>query len=608
MRLEIFDNNQTRYIRMVESIRVTNEKGERVNRKKTIANIGPVARYDDGKPDFEQRLKDSFRAGVPIVPELEPYTEKKMPMETYTFTMTEGSPACIGHPKLFAHCLIESILEELQITNVIRSYKNLSKIQFNLLGYFRLMLYGRILSPASKIATTRQNSNYYQPLVKEDYPYHIYDTLDFVYAHKKQLFNRMNTMIAEKFDRKTDVIYYDVTNFYYETENPDVDIQDESGQVVGKGIRQMGVSKEERKLPIVQMGLFMDNSGIPIAYEIFPGNTLDHQTVRPALKHTVDNMSFGRFIFVGDRGMCTYSNLLHILSCGNGYVVSKSILKSKKEEKDWIYDQEGYHRVSDNFRYKSRIITRTEKNEQGKKIQLTEKVVVYWDKHFYHRQLRENQSFLAFLEKLQQSPDSFRITAMQSKKIRQFLKKEYMNAKTGELTDAAMLIGRIDPAKVEAYRQSFGYYQIVSSEVQMEDTKIIDIYHGLSRIEDQFRVMKGDLVTRPLFVQTPEHIEAHLAICTMALIVLRILQKRITDSTTSPQADRGWSYGMSAQRIQAALNKWTVDCLPNDYYRFNNLDDPDLHAILQAFNIKIPSKLFRIAELKKIKTSIHLSK
>ena len=108
--------------------------------------------------------------------------------------------------------------------------------------------------------------------------------------------------------------YYDVTNFYYEIEDPDEDIVDENGEIVEKGLHKFGVCKEERHQPIVQMGLFMDDDGIPIAIESFPGNTLDHLTLQPAMKKTIDYMDFSRFILIADRGICNYMNLLHLLS------------------------------------------------------------------------------------------------------------------------------------------------------------------------------------------------------------------------------------------------------------------------------------------------------
>ena len=137
----------------------------------------------------------------------------------------------------------------------------------------------------------------------------------------------------------------------------------------------------------------------------------------------------------------------------------------------------------------------------------------------------------------------------------------------------------------------------------------IEKYHGLARIEDQFRVMKGALSTRPLFVRNPEHVKAHLLICLIALIILRIIQKRIVDSGLVPPCEEKkitWTMGLSAERIQAALNKWQVDKMPDDYFRFLNLNDPDLKLILNAYNIKIPAKFFQRNELKALKTQAEI--
>jgi hypothetical protein len=143
----------------------------------------------------------------------------------------------------------------------------------------------------------------------------------------------------------------------------------------------------------------------------------------------------------------------------------------------------------------------------------------------------------------------------------------------------------------------------------MPAKEVIDKYHGLSRIEDQFRVMKGDLSTRPIFVRNKAHITAHLLICTIALIIMRIIQNRILDSGALPPAknnDLDWTAGLSAERIQRALNKWQVEKMPGEYYRFLNIDDPDLKLILDAFNIKIPYKMFQRGELKSIKTETRI--
>lgn len=605
MYIECFTNNGKPYLRLVQSVRVTKPDGRKIPQKQVIVNLGPLDRFDDGQPDYVKRLKQSFKAGNPLIPSLKEYCDAAPAPEVYRFSITEGSPDCFGHPKLFSHLLIERIMEELGLNFLFSSYKNLTKLQYDVYGFAKLLIFGRLLHPASKCATVRQNDDYYEPILKDFNPDNVYDTLSFIAENKDRIIRRMNTNLVKKAGRSPQVIFYDVTNFYYEIEDPDEDTVDEDGNIIVKGLRKMGVCKEERKQPIVQMGLFMDDNGIPISIETFPGNTLDHQTLRPALKRNIDDLDFSRFIMIADRGICNYMNLLHLLDAGNGYIVSKSLLKSTMKEQEWAYDDDGYIKVSEDFKYKSRIVKRTVKDEAGNSRTVEEKVVVYWSKRFQQRSEKENKKFLDFLKKLEESPENFRITAMESKSLKRFFRKECVNKKTGELLTASDIKPLIDFEKVEAYKREMGYYQIISSELTMDAQEIIEKYHGLTQIEEQFHAMKGELETRPLYVWTPEHIEAHLLICLISLIILRIIQKQIlTSGQMTVSEDLYWSTGLSGKRIQEALNKWKADKLPGDLYRFTDIDDPDLALILRAFNIDIPPKLYRRAELKSIKTSI----
>lgn len=598
MYIEKVKNNGIEYLRLVESVYNPNVKG---GRKKTILNIGALSKFDDGNPDYVTRLKESFKNGSPIIESLKPYCEKNQSLEKYKLEYTEGDPYLIGSPKLYSHMLLERILQELGLVEFFVGYKAQYKIEYDLMGFIRLLVYGRLLNPASKIATVAQNNDYYSPIITNPYEFNVYDTLDFVYKYRKSIFKKVNIAMVNKFNRKSDLVFYDVTNFYFEIEEPDDDLVDE------KGIRKMGVSKEERKLPIVQMGLFMDEQGVPISVEMFPGNTLDHQTVTGALKASVDDMKFDRFIFVGDRGMTNYHNLIHLTSLGNGYIVSKSILKSTQKDKDWLINDEGYIYKSEDFKYKSRIIHKKVKDEFGNEHEITEKEVVYWSKKFYEKQKHENKRFLEFIGKLKNNPENFRISKSQSRDLKKFLKRDIENVDTGELLDSKKLKAMIDEEKVNKFTSLMGYYKIVSSELKMDDLEIIDKYHGLSQIEDQFRIMKGNLDTRPVFVRTKEHINAHLIICFISLLILRIIQHRIKESDDfTEDKEKYWEQGLSAERIIKALNKWTIDKMNDEYYRFNSINDEDLSIILKAYGISIPAKLYKRAELRNIKVNIKI--
>ena len=604
MTLEKYSSNGIVYLRLVRTYRIKDEKGKSVNRKEVIKSLGPLSRYDDGEPDYFTRLRTSFAEKKPLIPELLPYVDQA-PMQKITISFTEGDRFCCSSPKLFAPCILDPAFTALGLDELFASIKHSSKIQYDLQGIVRLLTYGRLLEPASKMATMRQNDSYYRPLVKSSNDDNAYDALDVIYENRKQIIQRMNSCITKGIGRNTDTVFYDVTNFFFEVEEPDEDKTDDEGNVIEKGLRKMGVSKENRKQPIVQMGLFLDDNGIPISIEMFPGNTLDHLTFRTAMRNTVDTLNLERFILIADRGMYNGTNMCHVLDGKNGYIISKSLKKSTKKEREWVLDQEGYTVSSPDFKYKSHIITRTVSDESGNTRKIREKVVVYWSRSFYAREKHENQSFLDFIEKLKANPAGFRVSAAQSRSLRKFMKKDVVDKETGEIIDSGKLLSMIDEDKLTEFNELMGYYQIVSSELEMDDLEIIDKYHGLTRIEDQFREMKGTLETRPIWVNTPEHIHAHLLICFMALTMMRVIQYKIKKSLPDDKSkDLNWTYGMPGKRFQKALSSWTVDQISDQYYRMSNIQNEDLLTICSAVNLHLPLSLFTRGALRSLKASV----
>jgi hypothetical protein len=603
MFVECFDNNGIDYLRLVSSRRVTGKNGRKQSSRKVELNIGPLSRFDDGKPDYVGRLKQSLKDGTPIIDALLPFVDKAASSDSYCLKFRIGQDNCIGRPKYFSHTLLDRVFSELGMSSLMATIKHDTKLTYDLKGIVQSLVFGRILDPASKFATIGRSEDYFPAIVKEHYPYHVYDALDVIQKNKNKVIRRMNSSIEKGWGRDTELIYYDVTNFFFETEEPDDDIEMD-GEIV-KGVRKMGVSKEKRNQPIVQMGLFLDDMGIPISIEMFPGNTLDQATLRPALKNSIDKLGYPRFILVADRGLCSFKNILHLVNAGHGYIISKSIKKSKAEERKWSLDQSGYTSQGEDFKYKSKIVERAEEDENGKLHTFKEQVVVYWSRKFYNRETHQHKAFLEFIEKLKKEPSSFRVTQMQSRSLKRFLKKEVIDKKTGEILDSGKLLTMIDEEKLEEFTELMGYYQIVTSEIDKDPLDIIDKYHGLSQIEDQFRVMKGDLETRPIFVRTPEHIEAHLLLCMMALTIIRIIQRRLVTAEDYKKPEgKHWTYALSGERVQRALRKWKIEEMSDEYYRFCDIDDIDLLEILKQFKIDIPKKLYTVGELHKIKSQI----
>jgi hypothetical protein len=225
-------------------------------------------------------------------------------------------------------------------------------------------------------------------------------------------------------------------------------------------------------------------------------------------------------------------------------------------------------------------------------------MVSYWSKKFYNREYEEQKSFYDTLRQIIESPESFPSNRLNNNKIKKYLKKQVLNDETGEIIDSDKLKALIDIDKVNEDLSLLGWYSNITSETYMDEREIIDTSHNLVEIEDQFRVMKSTLDTRPIFVRTDEHIIAHLTMCTISLILLRLIQRKITLK---------FQKTLSADRIQSALNKWKVEKLADDYYRFNDIDDSDLKLILDSFEIELPKKLYKPIDLRTLKSNINLS-
>ena len=604
MHIEAANNNGTKYLKLARCHRGTNSKGRRTIIKQTVLNIGPLSKYDDGKPGYLDRLRRSFRDGAPLIPALAPYVGGAA-AKTHVIRYRDGDPACEGETKRLAACILDPVFSALGLDQLLASVKHASKIRYDLQGIVRLLVYGRILEPASKCATMDQNGKYFEPLVGSSNPDNVYDALTVIDENAEKIFRRMNTCVKRGIGRNPSTVFYDVTNFFFEIGEADEDEVDGDGNVVRPGLRKFGVSKENRRQPIVQIGLFMDDNGIPISFGMFPGNTLDHHTLRPAMRETVDTFGLGRFILVADRGMYSGTNMCHVTDAGNGYIVSKSLRKSSAAERRWAVSPEGYTIVSDRFRFKSRTVVRTVTDEKGRRRRVTEKVVVYWSRAFYDRDVSEHRKFLDFIERLRANPAGFRASAAQSRSLKRFLKKDVVNSKNGEVLDGTKLVAMIDDDKLNEFNELMGYYQIATSELEMDDRAVIDKYHGLTQIEDQFREMKGTLEARPVFVNTPGHIHAHLMVCFIALTMMRLIQRKIAAAETKKDdGDLKWSYGMPGARLSSALREWQVLRHPDGLCQMVNSSGEDIRRVLAALGMNLKPAIYTEGGLAALKSGI----
>jgi transposase len=578
MNIGVIENHGNKYLRLQESYS-ENKNGKILRKNRVIKNLGPLSRFDDGQPNYISRLRTSFKNKTPLIEELYEYVDKDyLDFVSVMFDRKKINESTLN-PKVFADFLLDPIFNQLGISDVLFKYKSQTKIQYDLASITKLLTFGRILDPDSKLQTFEQNNNYLFPIVKDLELSHIYKALDVLDILSTKIQARMNNKISKgNVGRDTSHVFYDVTNYYYETQYNDEDeVLEVDGIkiIIKEGFRKRGISKENRHQPLTQMGLFIDDNGIPVSYKVFPGNHIDQTTLRPALKESIDNYSLGRVIVVADRGLNSDKNIAHLIKRGNGFVIAKSIKKNNKEVRKWILDQKDYRDQKGkfvkidselNFKIKSRVVERAIKDEYGKEITFREKQVVYWSKAHFLREARQNKAFMEYLDSAIKFPDKIKD---KQAKIEYFMKTTIVDKQTGEVLKVKK-VREVNEAKVQEFIDLMGYYLITTSEIEKTNGEIINIYHGLSRIEDSFRITKSDLEGRPVYVRKEEHINAHFLICFIALSIVRLLQVKVLNAkgeqakvkTKKDKGDKWWSSGITAENLKKGLNKLLVTQLP----------------------------------------------
>lgn len=594
--IECVKNNGKPYLRLAES-RYVKDIGRQ--KKFVIKNLGPLSKFDDGKPDFLKRLREQFKNGEIDFDGITYYSN--LPVKN-VFEI-DNSMNYI-ELKNIGYLFLNSIFYSLGIAELLNQIKCNSKIEYDLNGLTKLLVFGRILNPQSKKKTFENKDNYLFTVTTCDDLKTMYKALDVLNENSKKIQNRMNTKIKNSsIGRNTELTYYDVTNYYFETMYGDDDIYDidENGEikkddkgkpiVIESGFRKKGVSKENRKEPIVQMGLFIDNNGLPVSYKLFPGNTQDKTTFKNVLENDVDEMNLGRIVVVADNGMNTQENKYLIADKGNGYIVAKSVKKSWTSLRPWALDDDGYTKIKDNlgevtFKYKSRIneIELTYKNEDGTKSKkkVKEKEIIYWSKKHYNKEVFQNKKFIEYLESCKENPDKLKD---KQRKSQEFIDVLDVDKKTGEIIKTEKLVVFLDE-KLEKYKETMGFYSIVTSEIDTDDQELINRYHGLSRIEDSFRIIKSDLEGRPIHVWTKGHINAHFLICFIALTIIRIIQfKVLKHENKSTLNIDGWEQGITAEKIKQALYNYKA-CSDKNGTCLISKPDKEIEKILNSLGIE----------------------
>ena len=522
--------------------------------------------------------------------------------------------------KNLGYIVLKKIYKELQIDNFLSNEQKKLKMQYDLNKIFELLIFSRILFPASKNETFNNKDIFFE---KFDFSLKdLYRSLDYFNGFRDDILKLIWDNTKDKYNRDTSISYYDTTNYYFEISYNDEDLIDENGTILEKGYRKKGPSKEHRKTPIISMGLLMDKIGIPLSYDLFPGNESEKLQMRPALKSTKAKYGIERTIIVADRGQNTSDNLVFIAGKNDddhtnhdGYVYGQSIIGADMEFKTWAISQDGFindyvydedgnlvtykERIEDEngkllryeekpviFKHKSRVYAKKVqiKKDNKRKVNYTvyQKQMIYYSKQYADRQKHERENAIKKAKDLIENPGKY--TQATSYGCTKYINNIRFDEETGEIPKGLELSLKLDKIKEE--EKFDGYYSIVTSEKDLSDKEIRDIYKGLWKIEESFKITKSNLETRPVYVWTKEHIEAHFLTCFISLVIIRLLEYKTNRK-------------YSTRKMIDSLKKFNSTNIEHDIY-LQNFSNDVIKNFEEIFDVNLSRKYLTLSEIKKI--------
>lgn len=532
---------------------------------------------------------------------------KENSFKNITINLNEVLPSNYDDSKNIGYVVFKYIYKELELDKFWKNISSKYEIEYDLDKIFQLMVFSRILFPASKKKTFENRNNFFESFdgfELED----VYRSLDLFGEHEEELQKWIYDHSVTKYHRDLSATFFDCTNYYYDISKPDIDDLDDDGNLILKRYRKYGPEKNHRKDPIVELGLLMDNTGIPLAYDLFPGNESEKIHMLPIINRARNQYGFGRTIVVADRGLNTSDNIFMLNGKNNtehnprdGYIYGQSVRGADKEFKEWVLKQDEYKntKIEENdtddetsmngiFRHKSRIypkkiyITR-EKNDGSivkQSITVDQKQMVYYSEKYKKKQKLERDRAVERAVDLIAHPKKYdKVSAKGASGY--VMNLSY--TQDGEIINKNLALDTDKIAEEEKYD---GYYSIVTSELKMDDIEIREKYRGLIRIEDTFKITKSEFDTRPIYVRTNEHIDGHFTTCFTALVLIRLLQVKLENKYT-------------VGKLLTSLKKYNCVHLDKNNYQFV-YNDEIIISISKSFNINLSAKYKTSNEIRRL--------
>lgn len=548
MQLQIYKNRGKEYVRIIESYRDPKTKKPKI---RVIQSFGNKEKLLSENPDAIQELQEKVSQ---MNEEQEQRTATILSQRLNEFVNVESSVSSIEGAPLqnYGYEIYRRIWDELKLDYFFNYRQNRdTNIQFQTKIPISLMTFSRLLFPSSKLSTFDGKERFVHEFPCE--LEHLYRSLPFLASQKDNLEEHLNKQITKKIKRDLAVAFYDVTTYYFES-------------VLADDVKKFGFSKDNKVNQVqVVMGLLIDNHGIPVSYELFPGNTNDFKTLEPVLKRLKRQYGITKLIIVADRGLNSKKNLLFLKSIGFEYIMGYKIRSGSKKAKEMVLDESGYHHESSGFKWKKCDFQSTFRQD-GKTHQIDDKLLVTWSLKRQLKDQKDRERIVAKSKRLVESKSQMKAEMKKGG-------KKYVQLTLMEDDQISF-----NEKQLEVDEQFDGYYGIQYSDPSLSTEEILDAYHGLWKIEDSFRVLKSNFEARPIYVWSEESIQGHFVICYLALVIQRILEYKLSQKGLS----------LSTEKIQEAIrsaNLTQVNFDGREIYIKNKADDvfPD---ILKALHLK----------------------
>lgn len=424
------------------------------------------------------------------------------------------------------YLFLQQIYYELGLQRICKDISNKYKFTFNLDSILSRLVYGRIIFPASKLATNELAKNF---IDQPDFELqHIYRALEVISKESDFIQSALYNNSLKLYNRKKGILYYDCTNYFFEIEQED-------------GLKQYGVSKEHRPNPIVQMGLFMDSDGIPLAFCINKGNTNEQVTLKPLEEKIISDFKLSKFVVCTDAGLASTANRKFNNTKNRSFITTQSVKKLKKHLKEWALNPTEWHLSGSDETFNiNELVAENDikktfyKERWIKEDGLEQKIVVTYSLKYkkYQSTIRSRQ-----VERAQNAIDNnpTKIKKCNANDYKRFITKSNCTS-DGEIADKEIL--GIDTILIEQEAAYDGFYAVCTN-LEDDAPAIIKVNQKRWEIEECFRIMKTEFKARPVYLQRDDRIEAHFTTCFISLMLYRLLEKKLEEKFTCSEIISG---------------------------------------------------------------------